>query len=275
VLIAVSLAIVAAALCAWGTLCLLFWQGSWQLLYHPTPAASRTPADIGLRYDSVGFAVTASGSPTLHGWWVPGDPGSRYTAIYLHGADGNLGDTADALIALHTAGLNVFAFDYRGYGHSKFERPSEARWREDAESAIDYLTNTRHIAASSLILIGQRLGANLALKVAAAHPELAGTVMDEPIAAPAEAIFGDPRAKLVPAHLLARDRWNASPPAASLRIPSLWIYRTPANGQSEQNLRDVYKLVAASKEQVWLTESSGATKDYVVALTGWLDDLHL
>ena len=41
---AASLAIVAAAICAWLTLCLLFWQGSWQLLYHPASAVTRTPA---------------------------------------------------------------------------------------------------------------------------------------------------------------------------------------------------------------------------------------
>jgi len=48
-----GLALVAAALCSWGTLCLLFWQGSWQLLYHPSRA--RRPV--------WGWASTRSGSP--------------------------------------------------------------------------------------------------------------------------------------------------------------------------------------------------------------------
>jgi pimeloyl-ACP methyl ester carboxylesterase len=272
-LIAVSIAIVASGVCAWATLCLLFWQGSWQLLYHPTSAVTRTPASVGLAFDSVGFAATEAGEARLKGWWIPGNPGSRITAIYLHGADGNLGDTVDALIPLHNAGLNVFAFDYRGYGSSKFERPSEARWREDAESAIDYLTNTRHVPAGSLVLVGRGLGANLALEVAAAHPEFAGLVMDEPLAAPADAIFADPRARLVPAHLLVSDRWDSSPPAAKLSLPSLWFYRTHANSAAQQNRQDAHQLVTARKEQVWLTESPGATKDYDLALSRWLDDL--
>jgi pimeloyl-ACP methyl ester carboxylesterase len=270
----VCIAIVAAALCAWGTLCLLFWQGSWQLLYHPASAVTRTPASVGLAFDPVGFAATEAGEPRLKGWWIAGDSGSRYTAIYLHGADGNLGDTVDALIPLHNAGLSIFAFDYRGYGNSKFERPSEAHWREDAESAINYLTNTRHIPAGSLILFGRGLGANLALEVAAANPELAGLVMDEPLAAPADAIFRDPRARLIPSHLLVRDHWDSNLPATSLRIPSLWFYRTPMNGQAQQNGQEAYQLVTARKEQVWLAESHDATKDYNAALTRWLDDLH-
>ena len=270
---AVSIAIVAAAVCAWATLCLLFWQGSWQLLYHPTFAVTRTPANVGLAFDSVGFAATEAGEPRLKGWWIAGNPGARYTAIYLHGADGNLGGTVDALIPLHEAGMNVFALDYRGYGMSKFERPSEARWREDAESAIDYLTGTRHVSAGSIVLFGRGLGANLALEVAAAHSEFAGLVMDEPLAAPADAIFGDPRARLVPAHLLVSDRWDSNAPATSLRIPSLWFYGTHVNGRVRENSHSAYQLVTARKEQVWFTESHGATKDYNGALSRWLDDL--
>lgn len=278
-LTAVSLALLGAAACAWGALCLLFWQGSWQLLYHPTSAVTRTPArNFGLPFDSVGFATTISGAAQLHGWWIPYGPEGHYTAIYLHGADGNLGDIGDALIPLREARLNIFAFDYRGYGMSTFQRPSETHWREDADSAIDYLTNTRHIPAGSLVLVGKSLGANLALEVAAAHPQLAGVVIDEPLPAPADAIFRDPRARLVPAHLLVRDRWDSNPHAANLRIPSLWFFITPAHGHAQENGHEAYQQVTAPKRQVWLAEPSDADAaendhNYSLALTRWLDEL--
>src|SRR5579863_3571024 len=191
-LAAVSIAIVGAAFCAWGALCLLFWQGSWQLLYHPTSVVARTPANIDLAFDAVPFATTEAGEPRLSGWWIPAAPDarySRYTILYLHSQDGNLGDTVDALAALHNIGLNIFAFDYRGYGHSQFQRPSEARLREDADWAIQYLTATRHIPTQTIILNGRGLGANLALEVAAAHPELAGIVLESPLDAPIAAIL--------------------------------------------------------------------------------------
>jgi pimeloyl-ACP methyl ester carboxylesterase len=270
---AAGIAVLAAGACAWGTLCLLFWQGSWQLLYHPTSAVTRTPDSIGLHYDSIGFAATAAGAPQLHGWWIPAGPQSRCTAIYLHDKDGNVGDIVDALIPLHGAGLNVFAFDYRGYGLSTFQRPSEARWREDAESAIDYLVNTRHIPAGSLVLVGKGLGANLALEVAAAHPELAGVVIDQPLSAPTDVIFRDPRAKLVPAHLLVNDRWDPNPPATSLRVPSLWFSRMPVHGQSPNTTQEAYQHVIAARQQVWLTDSPDAARNYELALQRWLDGL--
>jgi alpha-beta hydrolase superfamily lysophospholipase len=271
---AIGIAVAAAAACTWLTLCLLFWQGGWQLLYHPTAAVTRTPAkNIALPFDSIGFAATAAGTPRLHGWWISAGPDSRFTVIYLHGADGNIGDSVESFIPLHAAKLNIFTFDYRGYGESVFERPTEAHWREDANSAIDYLVNTRHIAPNSLLLYGQGLGANLALEVAASHPELAGVILDGPLDAPMNAIFNDSRAKLVPAHLLVRDRWDASEAASHVLIPSLWFVRTPANAQPRPALEGAYRLLTARKEQVWLANSPDMIQKYQPALQTWLDDL--
>lgn len=263
----------AAALCVWGTLCFLFWQGSWQLLYHPKATIARTPAKAGLAFDSIDFATTESGQPRLHGWWVPGSPGSRFTGIYLHGADGNIGDTVSDLVPLHAAKLNLLVFDYRGYGESRFVRPSETHWREDAEWAIHYLTDTRHLPAGSIVLVGSGLGANLALEVAAAHPELGGVVLDGPAENPEDKVFRDPRARLVPAHWLVRDRWDLRAAAIALRDPSLWMEAsspaTPAHPIDGQ----AYDSVAARKVRVWLVDSPSRAADFTEAVSRWLDDL--
>jgi pimeloyl-ACP methyl ester carboxylesterase len=270
---AISIAIVGAVVFAWGTLCVLFWQGSWQLLYHPSSAVERTPASVGLAFDSIGFATTASGVPQLRGWWIPYGPESRYTLLYLHGADGNMGDTVQAFIPLRATYQNIFAFDYRGYGMSQFKHPSEARWREDADSAIEYLTNTRHIPSGSIVLVGKDLGANLALEVAAAHHELAGVVLEQPLAEPTAPIFHDPRARLVPAHMLVSDRWESNSPAVTLRIPSLWIYYTTDISGAREDKPATYEKVQARKSLVWLTDSADAQRDYSAALSRWIDDL--
>lgn len=270
---ALGIVALAAVACAWGTLCLVFWQGSWQLLYHPAAAVTRTPADAGMPFQPVRFAPGNDGEPQLHGWWIPRGAGARYTAIYLHGANGNLGNTVDALMPLYGAGLNVFAFDYRGYGASQPAHPSQARWRQGAESAIAYLTGTRHIPANALILVGQGLGANLALEMAAIHPELAGVVLDQPLQNPMDPVFSDPRAKLVPAHALVSDRFDLNGPAAELRIPLLWIQNTPAHGQSRQDQPAPYRSATARKTLVWLASSPDPVKVFYTALTRWLDDL--
>src|SRR5215469_9595612 len=68
---AVGLVFACALLCVWGALCLVFWQGSWQLLYHPKTAIARTPAAVGLAFEPVEFATTDTGTPQLQGWWIP------------------------------------------------------------------------------------------------------------------------------------------------------------------------------------------------------------
>ncbi|WP_348261940.1 alpha/beta hydrolase [Telmatobacter sp. DSM 110680] len=268
-----ALCLAGALICAWSTLCILFWQGSWQLLYHPSSAITSTPASANLPFESVGFATDAAGEPQLRGWWIPA-PQAKHTAVYLHGADGNLGDSVNALARLHDAGLNVFAFDYRGYGQSHFAHPSEARWREDAEAALGYLTGTRHIPANAIVLVGRDLGANLALEVAGAHADLAGVVLEQPIESPTTVIFNDPRAHLVPAHLLANDRWQTTAAAGNLLIPSLWFYWTPErNADLERDKPEAYERAPARKVLVWLTNSSDERQQFESALTGWLDQL--
>jgi len=262
--------LVAAILCAWGTLCILFWQGSWQLLYHPTAAVTKTPASVNLPFESIGFATNTAGEPQLRGWWIPAASPSPFTLVFLHAETGNLGDALPGLASLHEAGLNIFAFDYRGYGQSHFEHPSEKRWREDAESALQYLSGTRHIGPASIILTGRDLGANLALEIAAAHPDLAGVILEQPLDNPTANIFSDTRARLVPAHLLVRDRWDTNSAASNLLIPSLWFYWTP---ERTHNSNAPYQSVPARKTIVWLTDSPNEPREFNSALSAFLDHL--
>jgi hypothetical protein len=279
--IAVPSVILAAGLCAWLVLCLLFWQGGWQLLYHPSSSVARTPAAVGLPFTPIGFASAGNGQPQLAGWWIPADSSSaaaarfsRYTVLDLHSQNGDLGDTVDHLAQLHAAGVNVFAFDYRGYGQSHFDHPSEARWQADAASALDYLVNTRHVDPGAIVLDGSGLGADLALEVGAAHPGLAGIVVESPLEDPAGAIFNDARASLVPAHLLVGDRWDISAAASSLRTPSLWFLPFPEpdpNGPAQNP--EIFQKAPARKMFVWLPPGKSTTKNYSDELSRWLDDL--
>ena len=273
-LAAIAIAVPGAALCAWAVLCLLFWQGSWQLLYHPTSGIARTPASAGLAFDPVAFATTDTGATQLQGWWISATSPARYTVLYMHGADGNLGDTLSDLALLHGAGVNLLAFDYRGYGQSRFVHPSESNWRQDSEWALQYLVATRHIDPRTIVLDGSSLGANLALEFAAAHPELAGVVLESPLDAPVSAIFDDPRARLVPAHILVSDRYDIRAPAAALRIPSLWFY--PSLQPSILGFPEkpgAFQMVKSPKNLIGLTANRDRKVDISRALTRWLSDL--
>jgi len=244
---------------------------------------TRTPASVVLAYEQVGFAATETGHLRLHGWWIPAAenaPFARLTVLYLHGATGNLGNTVEALARLHATGVNVFAFDYRGYGKSQFAHPSEANWRQDADWALDYLTGTRHIDSHAIVLDGEGLGADLALGVAAGHPHLGGVVLESPIENPVSVIFNDARAHLVPARLLVHDRYDIDAAAAALLVPSLWIL--PASVGAARNAPTSYIQDPAPKQLVYLPaetdagpSGTDAGKIFADALTHWLASLSL
>ena len=97
-----------AVICAYATLCLLFYQGQWQLIFHPSRTITTTPASLGLRYDEVQFDYTEMGTPQLDGWWIPAaaaSSASQQTILFLHDGRGSLSDTVAQLQALHALGI--------------------------------------------------------------------------------------------------------------------------------------------------------------------------
>ncbi|HSY35508.1 MAG TPA: hypothetical protein VK814_07140, partial [Acidobacteriaceae bacterium] len=73
---AIALTIVAALLCGYLTLCLLFYQGQWQLVLHPTRTSANPASIAGIPYEFIRFGPDESATPQLTGWWIPAAPGS-------------------------------------------------------------------------------------------------------------------------------------------------------------------------------------------------------
>jgi hypothetical protein len=121
-----------------------------------------TPADIGLPYDEVFF--DASDGVTLCGWFVPAKD-ARATVLYCHGNAENISDGLDPIEILHRLRLNVFVFDYRGYGKSR-GKPTEQGTCLDVEAAWRCLVETRNVPPESIIVHGRSLGGAVAAHLA-------------------------------------------------------------------------------------------------------------
>jgi len=213
----------AAMLCAFLTLCGLFYQGQWQFALHPS--ARSTASTAALAYQDVRFDFTETGQPLLHGWWIPAPAGAtRYsdvTVLYLHGGEGPFANAAPRLLQLHNLGLNVFAFDYRGFGQSAGPHPDEARMREDAEAAWTYLALTRKTPATNLVVYAEGVGIPLAAGLLQQHPRVPAVILEDPVFDLVQQVLHDPRAGLVPAHLLFRQRFDVAASLSTLSLPKL------------------------------------------------------
>lgn len=262
---ALAIVLVAAAVCVYATLCVLFYQGQWQLVLHPSKTITLTPASKGLEFDEVQFDYTETGHAQLDGWWIPSQPGARWsgaTMLYLHSGSGSLSDTVDDLAALHSLGINVFAFDYRGFGRSTGPVPHEKRMDEDGEAAWTYLTDTRHIAGNDLVVYGVGVGASVAAEVAAKHHP-AGLILDGPCEPARKVIGADARARIVPGWLV-RERFDPEQTLRGLVIPKLFLDRIGA----KERTTELYRAASDPKEYFELRQGG-----YETALGRFLDEL--
>jgi fermentation-respiration switch protein FrsA (DUF1100 family) len=118
----------------------------------------------------------------IYGYWVRSS-GERpgLTLLYCHGNKNSLDFYWDRVMYLHRLGVNVFVFDYRGYGRSEGES-SEAGLFADGETALDYVMHERGVAADSLLLYGFSLGNVVSIHLAADRVRPRALVAEAPFA---------------------------------------------------------------------------------------------
>ncbi len=230
-LAAIALTLLAAAVSVYGTLCLLFYQGQWQLLYHPSRTITATPATARLTFNDIRFDVTDTGTSRLDGWWVPAGAPAAATILYLHSSRGSLSDCVPAVVALHGIGANVFAIDYQGFGRSAGSHPTERLLDDDAVAAWTYLTDTRHIPARNIVVDGNGVGATLAALVAARFAP-AGAVLEDPNPPARRVFISDPRARILPLFLLQKEFLDPAASLARSGVPRLFLDRHSPAGSS-------------------------------------------
>ena len=146
----------------------------WKSLYFPRSEIEATPELVGLPFENITL-VTEDGV-RLQGWWIP-HPQARGTIIHCHGNAGNMGDRVELAAELYLLDLNVFLFDYRGYGASR-GWPSERGLYRDARAAYEFVRAQYGDSEHPPILVhGQSLGGAVAAQLALDKP-VCGLIME-------------------------------------------------------------------------------------------------
>ncbi|HZY62587.1 MAG TPA: alpha/beta fold hydrolase [Edaphobacter sp.] len=265
---AMGATILVALICAYLVLCLLFYQGQWQLVLHPKRTKAAPQSIAGAPYEIIHFGPDATAIPQLTGWWIPAEHANQYggaTVLFLPAGDGSLQDSVSTLAALHNLGINVFAFDYRGYGQSANTHPTQQRMIWDTDAAWSYLTDSRSITAKELIVYGAGVGASLAAHLAEKHPQISGVILDDPHADLLDVARNDPRSNLIPLNALFHDRFPLAEPLAKLQTPKLLIARSDTAEKMQAAFR------AASSPKTTITIQSAADERYQSAVSAFLE----
>lgn len=134
-------------------------------VFFPSRGMVANPSILDLPWQDVYFK-TEDGID-INAWFLK-NPGARSTLIFAHGNAGNMSDRLFKIKFFYDLGLNVFIFDYRGYGKSE-GRPSEAGMYLDAQGAYDYLQSRGDIDLKNIIFYGASLGGVVAIDLATHH----------------------------------------------------------------------------------------------------------
>lgn len=131
-------------------------------VFFPQTNIAITPDDLKLNYKNVYFH--SKDGEKLNGWFFPSGKDAP-VIIYCHGNACNISHLLEYAVLLMEKNLQVFVFDYRGYGSSTGS-PSEDGIYLDTQAAYDYLVKEEKIPSDRIVLAGHSVGAAAAIEVA-------------------------------------------------------------------------------------------------------------
>lgn len=190
----------------------------WRNLFFPGKDIQNHPDYINLEYEDIYFRT--DDGIMLNGWFIPAEGEARGTIIFCHGNAGNIGNRLDIIKMLHDLGMNVFIFDYRGYGKSK-GIPTERGTYLDAMAAYDHIYRRDDVEKGSIIVYGKSLGGVVASDLAK-NRDVKLVVSDSAFTSTRDmsrAIY-----PYLPAGFLISMRYDAASKFSKVNAPKLFIH---------------------------------------------------
>jgi uncharacterized protein len=151
-------------------------------------------------------------------WRLPAKPGLP-TILYFHGNGDPLTYRSGRVGSFEAEGYGVHMMAYRGFSGSTGS-PSEDAIVADALLAYDTL-RSEGVAAEDIIIYGESLGTNVALRTALARPA-AGLILEAPFTSMIDA--WRQFVPLLPVGLMLRDRYDSLSIIGRLTIPLLVLH---------------------------------------------------
>jgi uncharacterized protein len=125
----------------------------------------------------IDFRSTISGEPVkLHGLWAANRDPQAPVLLYLHGARWDVRGSASRIRRMQELGFSVLGIDYRGFGRSTQELPSEAMAVEDARAAWSWLQ--ARFPERQRFIFGHSLGGAIAVHLAADVDDERGLIVE-------------------------------------------------------------------------------------------------
>lgn len=246
---AVSIAATAGMLSAAG--CAQLAQKERELVFRIEPGTASWYSGLPSGVQEIDIPV--NGEQHMHAWWWPAADARAPAVLYLHGSRWNLTGQLFRIRQLHEFGFSVLAIDYRGFGKSKGELPSEETVYEDAQIAWERLVQLQPHPARRYIY-GHSLGGAVAVELAhrlarrnAVAAGAAGLIVESSFTT-----LGDVAQVVVdtrwPIRWLLSQKFDSLEKIADVRLPVLLVHGTADRYVPARFTEALYAAAAAPKK---------------------------
>ena len=159
----------------------------------------------------------------LQALWLANEDPRAPALLYLHGARRGIEDSRFRIEQMRDLGFSVLALDYRGFGRSTDELPSEATVAEDARAGWRWLA-TEHPGLDRYIF-GHSLGGAIAVELAAEVGDAKGLIVEGTFTSIAD-VFRSFRWGWLPITPLIAQRFDAIDRIGQVKAPVLVVHGT-------------------------------------------------
>ena len=247
-----------------------------RLIFFPSSVIEMTPENVQLPYEDVWLPVSTKKGKLeqIHGWWISANSLNqdlKGVLLYLHGNSVNIGVNVEQAYRFYKLGFDVFLVDYRGYGLSQGNFPSEVQVYQDVEIVWDYLINQRGIEPKDIFVYGHSLGGAIAIELATRHPEMAGLIIQGSFTSMSDVVHNMGTYRIFPINLLLHQRFDSMTKLQKLKIPIMLIHGRLDELLPASMSERLFQASSAEIKDLYLVPDAGHNNVAAVAGDEYLD----
>ena len=239
-----------------------------KIIFHPSPYPEGywNPTSLGVPIQDIYFA--SEDGVKLHAWFIP-SPKAVATLLWFHGNAGNLSHRLDNIQRLKRLNLNIFIFDYRGYGRSEGV-PNEEGIYKDSRAAYKQVLAMDGVSVDSLFLFGRSLGGICAVETAMNYPAR-GLILESVFTNSADmsrTVF-----PLIPLGWAVRSKLDAAGKVPHLKLEKLFLHGTRDEIVPYDLGRKLFEK-SGNPKTFYAIEGAGHNDTYILGGVGYYDALN-
>lgn len=260
-----SLAVISALALPYGCSRLAYKERELIFSIEPGTASWFSGLPAGVQQLNIPLQSNTSSSQYIHAWWWPAAQRGAPAALYLHGTRWNLTAQLRRITQLRELGFSVLAIDYRGFGESPGDLPSERTVYEDAQAAWQRLVQLQPDEQKRFIY-GHSLGGAIAVDLAqrigdGEQPKAAGLIIESTFTNMGDAAQAVINTSL-PVRWLLSEKFDSIDKIPHIAMPVLIVHGTDDKYVPDRFSQALY--AAASKPKQLLLVPGGTHNNSMI-----------